>query len=339
MAYMGPSDVARCATSLCFAAAVLVSCDGPQMQPGLSVLGQRAAPAVQAGGRSWMLAEANSRDLIYVANINSGVTVYTYPRGELIGNLQGFKRPNGLCVDRKGNIFVANFGGGTIVEYAHGGKSPIETLRDDGTPNGCAIDPTTGDLAVTNWCDGPVGSCYSSGTVLIYKKARGAPKAFTDSFTTQMDYCTYDKAGNLFVDGSDGFYSTGFAELPKGSRTFEKLALALPKGAEKYPGGLQWNDGLLAFTASDDNAIYEYKIDGAQGTRVHITQLKGVEKGYGTNQFWVFGGMAVVPVLSTPKHADGVVAVFKYPAGGQPIKIITKSLDFPWAAAVSRAHI
>jgi hypothetical protein len=329
------------ATGLCVIAALLVGCGGSQGQGSLFVPARGASSATQAAranGQSWMLPEATNQDLIYVANINNGVTVYSYPQDELVGNLQGFKRPNGLCVDSAGDIFVANFSGETIVEYAHGGKSPIETLKDNGTPNGCAIDPTTGDLAVTNWCDGPLGSCYSSGTVLIYKKAKGSPKTFTDSFTTEMDYCTYDNAGNLFVDGSNGFYSTGFAKLPKGGKTFESLALALPKGAQKYPGGLQWSDGLLAFAASDDNAIYEYKIDGDHGTRVLTTQLKGVIKGYGTNQFWVFGNTVAVPVLSTRKYANGVVDIFKYPTGGEPTKIVTKSLNFPWAAAVSRAH-
>jgi sugar lactone lactonase YvrE len=102
-----------------------------------------------------MLPEAKSEDLLYVANTGSNssrdcgsVTIYTYPQGKLVGKLKGFNRPNGLCVDKAGDVFVANFSGETMVEYVHGDTKPIETLADDGTPNGCAIDPTTGQATL-----------------------------------------------------------------------------------------------------------------------------------------------------------------------------------------------
>ena len=63
--------------------------------------------------------------------------------------------PYGECVDKAGDVFVADFGGNTgtpaILEYAHGGTKPIATLSDPGYyPESCSIDPTTGNLAVTN---------------------------------------------------------------------------------------------------------------------------------------------------------------------------------------------
>ena len=113
----------------------------------------------------------------------------------------------------------------------------------------------TGDLAVTNSCDGPEGSCYPSGTVLIYMKAKGRPKAFTDPFTAQMFYCVYDKAGNLFVNGGSAFrIPISFAELPKRGATFRKIKLTLVGS----PGGLQWTDTHLAVGRADGNAIYQY---------------------------------------------------------------------------------
>jgi hypothetical protein len=60
-----------------------------------------------------------------------------------------------------------------------------------GTPSSCAIDPTTGDLAVTS----------THEHVAIYKAAKGAPKLFTDfSFHDILSY-GYDDKGNLYVDG------------------------------------------------------------------------------------------------------------------------------------------
>ena len=290
------------------------------------------------------LPDAGTQDLLYIANTGGGVygnpygdvSVYTYPQGKLVGILKGFNRPNGLCIDKAGDVFVANFGGETIIEYAHGGKTPIAALADDGTPHGCAIDPMTGDLAVTNSCDGPEGSCYPSGTVLIYMKAKGRPKAFTDPFTAQMFYCVYDKAGNLFVNGGSAFrIPISFAELPERGATFRKIKLTLVGS----PGGLQWTDTHLAVGRADGNAIYQYDINGDHARRVHATRLKGIQNGSGTNQFLIIGTTVIAPVVNSIKYPNGFVEFFKYPAGGDPTKLITKSMDQAWAAAVSPAHM
>ncbi len=323
------------------AAALLAACGGSQPPAGApGAMPKTSAGVTHAGrGKSWMLPEAMSQDLFYVANTAHGpgtgtVTVYTYPRGKLVGDLKGFDRPNGLCVDKAGDVYVASFYGETVSEYAHGGAKPIKTLEVDGAANGCAIDPTTGDLAVTLNCDGPIGYCYPSGTVLIYKKAEGHPETIADIDSPEMFFCTYDKRGNLFTDGLGR--GLAFAELPKGSETFRSIALVLPKG-NGYPGGLEWAEGNLAVSASDGNAIYEYRIDGDRATRIHRTLLNGLLNDYGTNQFWIFGGSVVAPVLSTARYPDGLVEFFEFPAGGKPMKFITKSLDRPWAAAVSPA--
>jgi hypothetical protein len=305
---------------------------------------QRTATAMQTvGSGSWMLPEAESGDLLYVANLDGGskgngyVAIYSYPQGKLVGRLDGFNRPNGLCIDRAGNVFVANFYGETIVEYAHGGTKPIETLHDNGTPNGCAIDPLTGDLAVTNNCDGPVGSCTPSGTVLVYAHARGTPKMLTDKYGTEMLFCTYDSDGNLFADGIEYAYHLSFVELRKGSATFSKVALKVP-GRPQFAGGLQWARGQLAVAASDGNAVYEYVLDGTRASRAGTTPLKGLRNDYGTNQFQIVDGSLVAPALSTAQHPKGTVEYFNYPDGGNPTKVLTTDVNFPWAATVSPAN-
>ena len=343
---MGFSDVTRCATGLCAAAALLVGCAGPQGQGGFFIAAPGASistHATLADGRSWMLPEAESQDLLYIGNIaNSGsgtgtVTVYTYPQGKLVGTLKGFTRANGLCVDESGDIFVANFGGEDVIEYAHGGTKAIATLKYKGTPYGCAIDPTTGNLAVTIWCNGPIGSCYSEGTVLIYRQAKGKPEVLKDpTADASMSYCAYDKAGNLFVDSYGELYHIAFAELPKRSKTFKTITLQLPKRAEAA-GGLQWVRNYLAVGFADGNVVGEYSIKGDSATRAHVTLLEGIQRGFGTNQFWVGGSTLVAPIIPTPKHPNGIVEFFSYPQGGKPFKTFTTSLDVPWAAMVSPA--
>jgi hypothetical protein len=326
--------------TLCFIATtcLFAGCAGPQPLPGAPGLVSEARTTAKHAGRtpSWMLPEAKSEDLLYVANNSSGnVTIYAYPAGNLVGSLKGFSDPYGVCADKAGNVFVTDFGGEIIVEYAHGATKPIETLHDNGTPNSCAVDPLTGDLAVTNNCDGPVGSCSPSGTVLIYKHAEGTAEMLTDKYSSEMLYCTYDASGNLFVDGITTIYDIGFAELRKGSSTFVSLALKLP-GHPQAPGGLQWDDAHLAVSTFGGNAIYRYLVSGTRARLDGTTRLRGVLDNHGTLQFLIDGAIVVAPVDYTKNNQDGTVEFFTYPQRGKAVKTITKSLDFPDAVTISR---
>ena len=103
------------------------------------------------------MAEAKSKKsiLIYAA-YNGGVNVYKYPSGKFVGSLTtGFDAPVSGCVDAKGDVYFANFYGGTVVEYAHGGTSPLKTYSGVGEPLGCAVD-ANGDLSVTSFDPGEV---------------------------------------------------------------------------------------------------------------------------------------------------------------------------------------
>jgi DNA-binding beta-propeller fold protein YncE len=95
-----------------------------------------------------MLPEAKSEDLLYVTSfVSSYVFVFSYPEGKLVGTLGGFSyAASGECSDNQGDVFI--IGVQDVVKYAHGGSNPIATLKSVNYPNGCAIDPVTGNLAV-----------------------------------------------------------------------------------------------------------------------------------------------------------------------------------------------
>ena len=117
------------------------------------------------------------------------------------GTLSNPEYANGDCVDNAGNVFVVNFGtssggGGDVVEYAHGGTTPIKTLTyPNAYLNGCAVDPTTGNLAVTDYR--PSNGNRGKGGVLIYPSASGTPTKYVDPGMADYGYCAYDSAGNL----------------------------------------------------------------------------------------------------------------------------------------------
>jgi hypothetical protein len=83
------SALGRYLFSSCVATVVLAACGGSQPPTGApGAATQTSAIAAHAGrGKSWMLHEATSDDLLYIAAWPPAVYVYTYPKGQLAGTL------------------------------------------------------------------------------------------------------------------------------------------------------------------------------------------------------------------------------------------------------------
>jgi len=307
------------------AVALLAGCGGPQPFGAPGAIGQTSANAAHAErGTSWMAPDAKKKDLLYISDEGADkVYVYSYPKGKLKGALAGFTAPRGECVDKTGDVFITNFYSHNIIEYAHGGTSPIATLSDPGyAPIDCSVDPTTGNLAVTNY--GSTGTL--SGDVAIYKHAKGSPKAYySDPDIFYMLSCGYDNASNLFVDGATSSGAFEFAELPSGGSSLQNIKL---NQSIEYPGGVQWDGKHVAVGDTYANVIYQFTISGKKGKKVGSTSLSGASYIY---QFWI-----QKPKVIGPNDGYPNVKLWDYPAGGSPIKIIT-GLDIPVGATVSVA--
>jgi hypothetical protein len=288
--------------------------------PSLVVRQDRAA--------SWMMRDAASHDLLYVSIDGfDDVYVYDYTAGHrrtLVGKLTGFDAPGGLCVDKKGDVFVANYLDEDVVEYAHGGTKPIATLKEPNyRPIACTIDPTTGDLAVT-----ATSPASGRGTIAVYQHAQGAPKQYYSGHLEYTEFLGYDNAGNLFADGIHFVYEEsgccfyfGLAELAKDAKRFERVQIS------KYgdAGDLQW-DGQYMALGNRANGVEQLKITNYVATVVGSTTLDGTRQ---LAQFWVQGTKVI--------GADaGYAAVdfWDYPAGGKRLGRIA-GLYNPFGVAVS----
>ena len=200
----------RHALTCCAATAMLASCGGSQPIGAPGVIPQTSALATHAErGKSWMLPEAKSEDLIYAVGGCGGTCFLSYPKGKLVGELTG---PYGSadCSDNNGDVFIS--GQTEVVEFAHGGTTPIATYHVAYTPPvGCSVDPESGSLAVVNGAQVAVFPAGSQNST---------------SYNSLLDahFCGYDNAGNLFVSGNDG-QNSGLSELPQGSSGFQKLTL------------------------------------------------------------------------------------------------------------------
>ncbi len=279
---------------------------------------QSAAPAAASAAAH---PDLRKGALLYVSNnAAAAVFVYSYPKGKFIGRLTGFTAPAGECVDGKGDVWVTDAGASQIVEYEHGGKTPVVTLQDAGqTPNGCAVDPKTGNLAVTNYDS----TSFGPGSVSVYAKAEGDPTVYSDPSIHFMLCAGYDNKGNLFVDGGNPSGQFRFAELPHGKAAFKDITLDAPINSG---GSVQW-DGknmTVADEGGDLGPAAIYQIAGSKTIGSTVLQGTGV-----VFQSYIDGNIVVAP-----DYVNKAVKVFAYPDGGAQTDSIGRASQ-PFAAVVS----
>lgn len=262
------------------------------------------------------------QDLLYVSNLRT-VTVYSYPAGKLVGTIRG-TTASGDCVDKSGDVFITNPGTDQVLVYAHGARTRLRALAGYGLPQGCSVDPSTGDLATSD----------HDGTVSIYKGAQGHPRVYKSTPFNQAFWCGYDGSGNLFVDGQSASYDFVLAELPQSAGALKTIALNRKMG---YPGGVQWDGTYLAVGSYDPPSsqkpvVYRFRITAGRGTEVGMAKL---ESGAGNvRQFWIQGGTLIAPAQEPLAPA---VFFYRYPSGGKATKKLTSDLDAPVGTVVSVA--
>jgi hypothetical protein len=321
--------------------ALLAACGGSQPPIGApGAMPQSRVIATHAeGGGSWMLPEAKKSDLLYISNLTRGVTVFSYPELKLVGSLTILSgEARGMCTDKSGDVFVtaSEFGQpGYLYEYSHGGTKPIRTLTDPGEAIGCSVDRSTGDLAATNF----TGTTPSSpGDLVVYKRARGKPKVYSDSKITAFSFCAYDGEGNLFADPypfASNLPSGVLAELPAGSASITHIALT----QDIRPTSLQWSgDKFIALAPREHvrrtTPVYEITIAGTVG-HVSAPVLLGARTTWEPNlvQLWLQGHTLIGPCCN---RRYKYVNYWKYPEGGKPIKSVPRGYEH-FGAVVSLA--
>lgn len=288
---------------------VLSGCTGAGSDSRFGLSNADGSDLVQ-GKPSRMATEARADNLLYVSSDSTQeVYVFSYPKQKLVGTLTGFSEPRGVCADPSGNIFVTNRSSESIMEFAHGGTSPIATLSDSGyLPFGCSVDPNTGDLAVAN----QESSDGGYGNVAVYLHAQGAPSFLSDPQIEAYVDCAYDKKGNLFVDGYDG--TSDFAELPAGSASFQNLTLPFLS-----PFGIQWDGKYVAVGSQHGtgNGSVIYRL-GISGSTVQVVGSVFLNRGRHDVQlgFFAVHGVKVVGTFNSR------IGTWQYPKGGSPTRLL-----------------
>jgi hypothetical protein len=278
-------------------------------------------------GKSWMSPEVNaSSALLYLSDGNSNdVYIYSWPNLTLVGTLTGFNLPQGMCVDKAGNVWIASTLASQIFEYAHGGTTPISTLSDPGEyPLGCWVNPRNGDLAVSNISTTNSGP----GSIGIYKGAAGSPAIYSDPNFKRVFFLAYDSDGNLFVDGYNSSQVFQMAKFKR--KVFTGITIS---GAKiNFPGGVFTKGLKLSVgdqSGSGGNSIV-YQITDT-GTVTGTTQLL---KTLDCIQYFIYGRRSTQKIISPNAVSPTDDNIYRYPAGGNPIKTIN-GLSLPIGSAVS----
>ena len=340
---------ASSAVALTVTLTVLAGCGGGStgfdFQSGTQTFDGATSAAHPHRERSWMAPDAQKQlSLLYISNAgSSSVTVYTYLNGGgllLVGTLTGFSSLAGMCSDSAGDVWITDYRARKIFEYAHGGTTPIFTIGEHtGFPYDCAVDPTTGDLAVSH--QHPNGHYQAFGDVVVYPKGsrKGvahtiSPYGFSDVF-----FVAYDNMSNLYVDGTPcgywdcytGSEPAGLFTLVKNGSDFTPLTLS---GATLYqPGAISWVSPTLLLGDQDfqdqgTSGAYKLFVSGSTATLVGSLSFDGTQQAGG---FWRRAGRVIVP-----DRTGNAVRVYNL-SDGSLFSTLTTGISSPFGAVVSES--
>lgn len=265
---------------------------------------------------------AKNAPLIYASDAASGtVDVYNYKRPKkLLGQITGFQLPFGECSDALGHVFVTDYDAADIVEFDHGSTTPVKTLSDSwGSPIGCSVDPTTGNLAISNYSNPGNVSVYVKGSWLHWY------------ITYWQKYWSpgYDNQGNLFVQGLYDDGTPRFDELPAGGTYFSDISLDF---TINNPGSVMFDGTYMALTDQEyggrqsQAGIYRVSISGSTGTAVSSIELTDTCSPSGPftvmYQPWIYKGNVVSGNLYCPSR----FGYWSLADGGSPAKVISPAI-------------
>jgi hypothetical protein len=263
-----------------------------------------------------MRPEAKSSDLVYTSDFEGNVYVYALPALTLVGELAGLGANTvNLCSDMRGHVFVPVQNGlsGEVLEFEHGGTTPIATISDAYAPLACAVDPSSGDLAITN-----DESAYASD-IAIYRGPKGTPKLYRDPNAVGYVSLGYDDAGNLFAIGDDSLGTRHLFSLAKGARALTEISVNI---GLRLIYAVQWDGQYMTIAHMPFRwgtaRIDRLQISGSSATVVGTTKLSSPTNRF-AGQTVISGTMLVQPYS---RRTDRL-GIWPYPAG----KTMAASVD------------
>ncbi len=230
--------------------------------------------------KSWVSPDVKRAPrLLFISDDSTqDVYIFTMPAMQLKGTLTGFNGPQGMCTDRQGNIWIVNTGTAQGLKYSRTGKQLSSVSDPSGTPVGCAVNPTNGDLALSD-----ILGSSGAGGIEIYPNASGSPTRYSNPSQYEYFFPAYDAAGNLYVDGLS--YPTAavvISELPSGKQSMHTVKYS--GGTIGFPGGVNWDrvQGQLVVNDQEcqglySSCVYQLTVSGSNAKIVGSTPLNNLD--------------------------------------------------------------
>jgi hypothetical protein len=307
---------------------------GPAIESRSMVPASEGAAARSRDALLYVARNGTKGPLLYVLQLGRGsrgtndVLILTFPQGKHVATISGSGNAGGVCVDASGNVWVPYNGDGKaayVDEFAHGGTKVIAELRIRKARyvSGCAVDPSSGNLAVLT-----DPSTYG-GYAVVWRGASGKPTVHKVPFVPM--YATYDSSGNLYIagvrGGSDFWLVLG--ALSKGGHDVAEISLPHQLAA---PGGIQWDGSTLALAGTRfygrRGRIYRIEASASGAKIVGKIQTRGL---FRLSPIWLYSG----EVIGTEGDSGEHLTTWAYPGGGYPSKRIAQ-YEYIHAIAVSK---
>ena len=189
-------------------------------------------------------------------------------------------------------------------------KKPIKALSDSvGMPSSCAMD-TSGDLAVG------ILNGSGSGDVVIYKNASGSGSVYEHAVGQRVLRRLRQPRESL---------RRRLHRLQLRARRASEGGQYVPNDHDEQLGGVprsvQWDGTYLTVFDQYTSDIYQYTVSGTTATLKGTVSLTGSSD---CGQTWIVKGLVY---CGDAGNNDG--EVFKYPAGGSPVAVLTGQFRFP----------
>jgi hypothetical protein len=290
---------------------------------------------------SWTLPDLSQAlsPLLFVSDAGTAdVYIYKLPALTVVATITGFSQPQGECSGNSGDVWVTDANSQTIYELSHRGQLDNALNDATGYPDGCAWDPSTGNLAVMSL----FGTGSSAGSVLVFKKGSYNPKRYRVSGQYYYNFAGYDGSGNLFFDGRDANGNFMLSELPKGASSGH--ALTVKGGTIYFPGMVQWDAARSELVVGDQSCgdayvscLYRLRIGAKGATIVGHIDLKGYS---GSPICDLVQGVIYQNKIAGSDndfcgYTPSATYLWPYPGGGSPAHHNSTTDSTPVGAAIS----
>jgi hypothetical protein len=304
--------LSRAAFDMVLAAALLAGCGGSQSQVAPSGVMPTRLNSTQRQAHQM---SSSSGDLLYIQT-GQNIVIVSITAWQIVGSIAGNGNIGDVCSDPyTGDVFVPQ--NDTVLEYAHGGTTPIATLhapKGYTALRGCSVDPTTQNLAMTSGLP-----YHGSPAIIVFPGEQDDPMIYRKKKLSTLGATAYDSVGNLYLDVYDGRGKFFIGEIKAGQNQFN---LIRPR-AGLVVGKMQWDGTYLVGQVPREqglgSTVYQLHIVGNRATVVNAIRFA---KAAPISGFWISGGTLFQGFGKVPHRKNEALGAWQYPSGGKPYKTL-----------------